>query len=129
MNNLKKKERKIMRKSNVVLSVFIALLLSVTMMSSMGNQAEAAIMTYSASSGNLSASAVFTLTGPTLTILLTNTSPTPVASDADVLTNLLFNTAGLSINASSSAVLPVGSKVYQNGLATNADNLVVGGEW
>jgi hypothetical protein len=49
-------------------------------------------MLYSGSSGNLSASALFELSGSTLTVTLTNTSTADVLVPADVLTGVFFNT-------------------------------------
>jgi hypothetical protein len=47
---------------------------------------------YSGSSGNLSASALFDLSGNTLTVTLTNTSKADVLVPTDVLTGVFFNT-------------------------------------
>jgi hypothetical protein len=53
---------------------------------------QADTITFSGSSGNLAASAVFDFTGTTLTITLTNTSSADVLVPTDVLTGLFFNT-------------------------------------
>jgi hypothetical protein len=50
-------------------------------------------MLFSASSGNLSASANFQLSGNTLTLTLTNTSTADVLVPTDVLTGVFFNVA------------------------------------
>jgi hypothetical protein len=50
-------------------------------------------MLYSGSSGNLSASALFDLSGSTLTVTLTNTSKADVLVPANVLTGVFFNTS------------------------------------
>jgi hypothetical protein len=49
-------------------------------------------MLYSGSSGHLSASALFNLSGNTLTVTLTNTSTADVLVPSDVLTGVFFNT-------------------------------------
>jgi hypothetical protein len=64
-------------------------------------------LTYSGSSGALSASAVFSLSGSTLTVTLTNTSTTEVSEPTDVLTAVLFNTTHTLIPVS--ATLPSGT--------------------
>lgn len=59
--------------------------------------ASANAITYVGSSGNLSAQAVFSLTGNDLTVTLTNTSTADVLLPTDVLTGVFFNlTAGLT---------------------------------
>jgi hypothetical protein len=74
---------------------------------------------FSGSSGTLSASADFTLSGNTLTILLTNTSTTAVAVPTDVLTGLLFNTSAALTPVS--ATLPAGSAVWFGSIANAGD--------
>ena len=91
-------------------------------------------ITFSGSSGSLAASAEFTLTGNTLSILLTNTSSADVLVPTDVLTGLFFNTgaAGLtpvsaSLNGSSvfygSIVNDVGEGwQYKSGISAHEEN-------
>lgn len=50
------------------------------------------LLTFTGSSGDLSAKATFALSGNTLTVVLTNTSSTPVQVPTDVLTGVLFDT-------------------------------------
>ncbi len=56
------------------------------------SQASASAITYSGSSGNLSATASFSLTGNTLTVTLSNTSHSDVLVPADILTAVWFST-------------------------------------
>lgn len=66
-------------------------------------------ITFSGSSGSLSASAVFTLLDSKLTIMLTNTSPADVLLPTDVLSGLYFDTSHLLTPVSASLD---GSSVY-----------------
>jgi hypothetical protein len=119
LEKLGKEEGKTMKTYKVVLSVLIAVLLSVPLIST---QAEAdAVWGYSGSSGNLSASASFTLTGTQLMILLTNTSKSDVITSAQLLAALLFTTGETLTPVS--AVLGPGSTCI-NGTCTN-----IGGNW
>jgi len=83
--------------------------------------------TTSVSSGNLAASAQFTLNTGTgeLTLVLTNTSGADVLAPADVLTALFFGVTGNTALTPVSAVLSGGSTVFFG--ANGGGN--VGGEW
>jgi len=75
----------------------------------------------------IAATVDFNLTGSTLTIVLTNTGTTNLASQASVLTNLLFNVApstGALPGAAGSAALTVGSS-----LVGPASSQTVGQNW
>jgi hypothetical protein len=80
--------------------------------------ASAGSETFTGSSGGLSASAQFTLTGSTLTVVLTNTSTGDVLVPTDVLTALWFNNTNLLTPVSASLN---GSTVYY-GTITNDGN-------
>ena len=69
-----------------ILSTLSVLALALTFVS----QASASAITYSGSSGNLSATAAFSLTGNTLTVTLSNTSKSDVLVPSDVLTAVWF---------------------------------------
>lgn len=80
--------------------------------------ASANAITYVGSSGNLSARAVFSLTGNTLTLTLTNTSMADVLQPTDVLTGVFFNlTGGLTPVSASDP----GSSVYYNRIINVGD--------
>jgi hypothetical protein len=68
----------------------------------------AGTITFSGSSGDLSASAVFDLSGTTLTITLSNTSLSAVTDPANILTGLFFNSSALT-PASATGPAPYGS--------------------
>src|SRR5262245_40505237 len=68
---------------------------------------------YTGSSGNLSASAYFELTGHTLTITVTNTSTADVLVPGNVLTGVFFNTSHTLTPVSASLN---GSSVYQGSI-------------
>ncbi|MCY7278600.1 MAG: PEP-CTERM sorting domain-containing protein [Phormidesmis sp. CAN_BIN44] len=76
------------------------------------------------SAENRSASALFGLTGNTLTIALNNTSQADSLVPTDVLTGLFFNLSGATLSPLA-ASLGAGSKVY--GATSQVSN--VGGEW
>lgn len=65
--------------------------------------AQANSLTFTGSSGNLSASATFNLTGSNLSITLTNTASTPTTQQAGVLMGLLFNAPALTASTTSAA--------------------------
>jgi hypothetical protein len=92
----------------------LASLLCLTL--SLSGNATAGSVTYSGSSGQYSASAVFTLTGSTLTIDLTNTSSADVLVPSDVLMAVLFNTSNLLTPVSASLN---GSTVFYGSLVNN----------
>ena len=71
-------------------SIF-AILPVLILMVALPGQASASAITYAGSSGNLSASATFSLTGNNLTVTLTNTSLTDVTLPVEVLTAVWFN--------------------------------------
>ena len=56
------------------------------------SSSQALSITYSGSSGNLSASVSFSLSGNTLNVILTNTSSADVLVPTNVLTGVFFNT-------------------------------------
>lgn len=87
------------------------------------NQAEA--ITFSASSGNLSASASFTNVGGNLQVVLTNTSASDVLIPAEVLTAVFFDVQGAGALTPLSALLSGGSTVFFG--PDGGGN--VGGEW
>src|SRR5262252_4368359 len=66
----------------------------------------------SASDGQLSAEADFTVSGSNLIVTLTNTSPYDVLIPANVLTALFFNLVGVGPLTPVSALLSGGSTVY-----------------
>jgi PEP-CTERM motif len=80
------------------------------------SSSQALSLTYSGSSGNLSASASFNLSGSTLNIILTNTSSSDVLVPADVLTGLFFHTTNLLTPVSASLN---GSSVFYGSIVTN----------
>ena len=88
---------------------------------------------YSGSSGNLSASADFNLSGSTLTVTLTNTSSADVLVPTDVLTGVFFNTThtltpvSASLNGSSvfygAFINNVGEGYqYKSGVSAHGEN-------
>jgi hypothetical protein len=84
----------------------------------LAGHASADSVTFTGSSGNLSASALFNLSGNTLTVTLTNTSMTDVLVPTDVLTAVWFNTT--------SSLLPVsaslnGSSVFYGSVGNVGD--------
>jgi hypothetical protein len=83
------------------------------------------------SSGSLSASVLFSQSGSTLTVTLTNTSATGVSVPGDVLTAVFFSAAGDPTLTRTSAVLNAGSSVIvSSGPNPGTDpGGVVGGEW
>ncbi len=83
-------------------------------------------VTFSTSSGNLAASATFSLSGGILTVVLTNTSLADVLIPSDVLTALFFNIVTNPLLTSGTAVLTAGSTVFFD---TPPAGGVVGGEW
>lgn len=87
------------------------------------------IINFSASQGNLAASATFEVSGTDLIITLTNTSAADVTVQNQILTAVFFDVAGpqLTLNpGAGSAVLGMGSVVLFG--STDPGN-VVGGEW
>ncbi len=93
----------------------------------LGASVSSASVTWSATVGSRSASAVFTTSGTTLTILLSNDATSDALVPIDVLTGIFFDVSGgaLSLTRTSVVVAP-GSSVL-NG-TTDPGN-VVGGEF
>lgn len=83
---------------------------------------------FTGSSGNLAASADFSISGSTLTVVLTNTSSSDVLVPSDVLTAVFFDISGNPTLTSVSAVLTGGSTVFYDPDGQPAGG-VVGGEW
>lgn len=81
-------------------------------------QATASSVVYDGSSGNLSASVTFSLTGNTLTVDLTNTSLSDVTVPADVLTAVFFNSTHLLSPVSAAAS---GSTAYYGSTSNVGD--------
>ncbi len=89
-------------------------------------------ITFSGSSGTLSASAAFDLTGNTLNLILTNTSSADVLVPSDVLSGLFFNTThtltpiAASLNGSTvsyGSMSQVGAGwQYKTGISTHGEN-------
>jgi PEP-CTERM motif len=87
--------------------------------------AEATPITFTGSSGSLAASATFSSSGSTLTVVLTNTSSSDVLNPSEVLTALFFTAAGNPTLTPVSALLSGGSTVFFG--PDGGGN--VGGEW
>jgi hypothetical protein len=102
------------------LALFTVLALSLTA------KAQAVPITFSAASGNLAASVVFTTDGSNLVVTLTNTSAFDVLAPADLLTGVFFDFASPVTLTRASAVLGPGSSVLNGGSDAGG---VVGGEW
>jgi hypothetical protein len=93
-------------------------------------------MVYTGSSGSLSASADFSLSGNTLTVTLTNTSTADVLVPTDVLTGVYFNTShtltpvSASLNGSSvvyGSISNVGDGWgYATGVSADGENSAIG---
>jgi PEP-CTERM motif len=102
------------------------------------SSSQASVITYSGSSGSLSASASFDLTGSSLLVTLTNTSSSDVLAPANVLTGVFFNTihtltpVSASLNGSSvfygSIVTDVGEGYqYKSGVSAQGKNSGISG--
>jgi hypothetical protein len=98
-----------MKKALILLTVLL-------MFSMMPGMANADSITFNGSSGSLAASAIFDLTGSTLTITLTNTSTADVLVPMDVLMGLFFNTTNKLTPVSASLN---GSSVYYASIVKN----------
>lgn len=103
-------------KKKILLIGLIVLIIGIT------GTADATMFT--GTSGNLSASADFSVNGSNLVVTLANISSANVLAPADVLTAVFFTLPGGSY-APVSALLPVGSTVFFG--SNGAGN--VGGEW
>jgi hypothetical protein len=88
--------------------------------------AHASAITFSGSSGSLSASVSFDIAGSNLLVTLTNTSTADTLLPVDVLTSVFFTISGDPLLTTTSVVLGSGS-IVENG-TTDPGN-VVGGEW
>src|SRR5689334_13966864 len=94
--------------------------------------AVAAPITFTGSSGGLSASAAFSVVGSNLQIVLTNTSSSDATLPADILTGIFFNVAGSPALAAASAISggttyslnPPGAPTIVSGAGTD-----IGGAW
>ena len=83
-------------------------------------------VTFSGSSGDLSASAIFGVMGGNLLIRLSNTSTGDVTQPGEVLTGIFFNLRGADQLSRISAFLPSDSRVLWGPVGANGN---VGGEW
>jgi len=88
--------------------------------------AQAAPITFTASSGSLAAAATFSVSGSNLVVTLTNTSAADVLVPTDVLTAVFFNVAGNPTFTRVSGLLSGGSTVFYDGQPAGG---VIGGEW
>ncbi len=88
-------------------------------------------LTLTGSSGGLAASATFTISENTLTIVLTNTSSSDVLNNARLLTALFWNSPSSLSLTNATALLSSGSAVYNgnNTTPTYPPGNNVGGEW
>jgi hypothetical protein len=84
-------------------------------------------VTFSGSSGSLSATATFEIAGSNLLVTLTNTSSADIKNDAELLTAVFFKIAGNPSLTRTSVVLAGGSTVEHGG-GTDPGG-VVGGEF
>ena len=114
-----------MRKLTIAASIVLLILC-------MGGVASADMITFSASgAGNgvnaLSAEAVFDITGPILTITLTNTSTEYTEIPAEVLSGVYFDIAGSPVLFTLSALVAPGSTTTLDPNFLSNPN--VGGEW
>lgn len=115
-----------MKKTLILLFTFMLLLWTVEI---------AKAITFSGSSGNLAASADFTIVGGNLQIILTNTSTADVLVPSDILTAVFFDLKGFppEILTPVSAILNTGSTWYFDSAAptpgTTSPLGNVGGEW
>ena len=91
------------------------------------NPAAGAPITFSASTGSLSASATFDVSGSNLIITLTNASSADVTGASQLLTALFFDIAAGPTLTPVSAVLASGNTVVPSGSPDGGGN--VGGEW
>lgn len=92
-----------------------------------GSFASANPITFTASQGNLAASATFDTSGTDLVVTLSNTSLVDVLAPANVLTGLFFDVSGSPLGLTpASAVVPAGSMVLFGGTDPGG---AVGGEW
>jgi hypothetical protein len=88
----------------------------------------ASAVLWTGSSGNFAASADFTFSSGTLTVVLTNTSSADVTAEAQVLTAVFFSIDTSAILTPVSAIVTAGSSVFHDPDGQPAGG-VVGGEW
>jgi len=89
--------------------------------------AQAAAISFGASSGSLAASVEFDISGTDLIVTLTNTSMADVMVPSDVLTAVFFDVGGSALSLTPlSAIVPLGHAVFYG--PTDPGN-AVGGEW
>src|SRR5438128_2587712 len=89
-------------------------------------------VTFSGSSGTLSASVSFTVVGSDLVVTLTNTSPNDALVPTDILSAVFFSATGDPLLLRTSAVLNTGSTTILTGGGSGSGTDpggVVGGEW
>lgn len=93
--------------------------------------ASAASVSYSFTSGNRSATALFEKSGGNLVVTLTNTSTYDALVPTDILTGVYFNIVGDPLLTRVSALVPLTSSVFEIGSGTDVTpaDRVVGGEW
>lgn len=105
-----------MKKTLFIFCMLLVLLIAVS--------ALATPITFTGSSGSLAATAAFSSSGATLTVVLTNTSSADVLVPTNVLTALFFAAAGNPTLTPSSALLNGSSVFFGSNGGGN-----VGGEW
>jgi hypothetical protein len=86
-------------------------------------------LTFSGSSGSLSASVTFELVGGSLFVTLTNTSSADVLVPTDVLTGVFFNVSGNPALSRTSGVIAAGSGAFVGAVPTLPAGGIIGGEW
>jgi hypothetical protein len=88
-------------------------------------------ITYSFTSGGYGASVEFAQSGSDLIVTLTNTGTADALVPTDILTAVYFDVAGSPSLSRTSAVVPLGSDVFEigNGSLHTPGDRVVGGEW
>ncbi len=107
-----------MKKTLFACSMFLFFLIAVS--------ALATPITFTGSSGNLAASANFSVVGGNLQVILTNTSSADVLVPSDILTAVFFTVAGNPALTPVSALLSGGSIVIYGSQPAGGN---VGGEW
>jgi PEP-CTERM motif len=100
------------------MKLIVSMLSILALAMALGGTAWASAITYSGSSGNLSASATFSLTGNTLTVTLTDTSSSDVLVPADVLSAVWFDVTHALTPSSANLN---GSSVYYGSLLNVGD--------
>ncbi len=105
-------------KAAIVKSHLYTAVLILGLASGLSVQALATSELFTGSSGSLSASALFSLSGNTLTVTLTNTSLADVLVPTDVLTAVWFNTSSTLTPGSASLN---GSSVYYGSISNDGD--------